>query len=247
MDLVGNIIPNLHIAARGLPNMARNAVLAGVLSHLLVFIYGEWDIYAHLVALGFAIVHSALFLYLGVVEGLSWKASLGLVSLESASYGAGLFGSIVIYRAFFHRLRKFPGPRFAGLTAFWSFKEVLFHRFQWFRRVEQLHNTYGDFVRTSTCILLGFYCHVLTPLGKDPVKYPSIMWMRSRYCMGLSQNATKVRGIARHIQIVPCIQPVTGCFITEGEGFSIEASQTRVGWNALLGDIAMIMSFQLTV
>ncbi|KAI9772122.1 MAG: hypothetical protein M1840_001411 [Geoglossum simile] len=128
--------------------MARNAVFAGVLSHLLVFIHREWDESAQFIALAGVLVPTALFLYLGSIGELSWMASLRLVSLESASYGVGLFGSIVIYRALFHRLRKFPGPCFARLTAFWSFREALF-RHQWFRTVEQLHKTYGDFVRIT--------------------------------------------------------------------------------------------------
>jgi cytochrome P450 family 628 len=132
--------------------MAQNAVVAGVLSHLLVFIHGEWDQFAHLVALAGILVDTALFLYFWFVEKLSWKASLRLVGLESASYAAGLFGSIIVYRAFFHRLRKFPGPRIAGLTALWSFKETLFG-FQWFLKLEQLHQTYGDFVHISMCSL----------------------------------------------------------------------------------------------
>jgi tryprostatin B 6-hydroxylase len=151
MNLAGGTL-NLHIAARSLLSVVGSAVLAGFLSHVLVFIHGEWDIYAHLLALGWAILHAALFLYFSQVEELSWTASLKIVGLESASYAIGLFGSIITYRVFFHRLRKFPGPFFAALTGFWALKEYGLE-FKWFRKVERLHKTYGDFVRVSTCNL----------------------------------------------------------------------------------------------
>lgn len=68
------------------------------------------------------------------------------------SYNAALFSSILLYRRFFHRLRDFPGPTWAGLTKFWH----VFHCLdsQNHLLLEDLHHKYGQFVRTGASRLL---------------------------------------------------------------------------------------------
>ena len=64
-----------------------------------------------------------------------------------------IYGSMLIYRAFFHRLRKFPGPFLARLSNFHvaglSAKKV-----QLYEETERLHKLYGDYVRLGKTISL---------------------------------------------------------------------------------------------
>ncbi|KAI0016900.1 cytochrome P450 [Xylariomycetidae sp. FL0641] len=68
--------------------------------------------------------------------------ALGLCTL----FNAGAFTSIAIYRLWFHRLRKFPGPTAAKLTRFWAWRQAA-KTLQWHVVVQKLHEKHGDFVR----------------------------------------------------------------------------------------------------
>lgn len=60
-----------------------------------------------------------------------------------------LWTNILIYRAFFHPLRKFPGPFGAKLSKFWSLNKAMRSGLRYYQVVDQLHEKYGDFVRTG--------------------------------------------------------------------------------------------------
>lgn len=61
---------------------------------------------------------------------------------------AGLFGHLLLCRAFFHKLRKFPGPWPAKLSKFYWTYQALRDPIAYLR-VEKLHQEFGDFVRTG--------------------------------------------------------------------------------------------------
>lgn len=125
------------------------AFTAGVSVHLAVFRVGEWDLWAVHILLFFGAVYC-----LAVVGILLYPPentttffdSIKLVSMLSTLFGAGLFGSMLIYRGFFHRLCRFPGPllaRFSNLyPTFLSCKNL--HLCD---EVRALHQQYGDIVR----------------------------------------------------------------------------------------------------
>ena len=75
------------------------------------------------------------------------SASLTATLSIILSYNLALFSSILLYRRFFHRLRNFPGPAWAGLTKFWH----VFHCLdsQNYLLLEDLRQNYGQFVRTG--------------------------------------------------------------------------------------------------
>lgn len=88
---------------------------------------------------------------------VKYETGFNSVSLTTSlsvilSYHAALFSSILLYRRFFHRLRDFPGPTWAGLTKFWH----VFHCLdsQNHLLLEDLHQNYGQFVRTGASRLL---------------------------------------------------------------------------------------------
>lgn len=66
------------------------------------------------------------------------------------AFNAGLAGSILLYRALFHRLHRFPGPFFANLTRFYAMKKATTN-LQANLDVQKLHEHYGDFVRVCMC------------------------------------------------------------------------------------------------
>lgn len=131
-----------------LSSVAALGVPLGVLFHLTIAQMGDVESFMH------TLIAAMLFLMFGVVSismllGSSFLgASAGLCVLAS-TFNAGLFSSMVIYRLFFHRLRKFPGPFDLKISRFFSVlrvaKEVKYHN-----DVAKMHEKYGDFIRTGT-------------------------------------------------------------------------------------------------
>ncbi|KAI9645352.1 hypothetical protein NHQ30_006088 [Ciborinia camelliae] len=80
------------------------------------------------------------------------KLAFGLVSMAIVS----LWMNILVYRAFFHPLRKFPGPFGARLSKFWSLGKVIESKFRWYQVVGELKEEYGDYVRTGPRELMIF-------------------------------------------------------------------------------------------
>ncbi|KAL1640915.1 hypothetical protein SLS58_006531 [Diplodia intermedia] len=74
--------------------------------------------------------------------------ALGRAALVTVSFNAGLCASMLVYRAFFHRLRAFPGPFGARLSRFYvtaaSARDVQYHEV-----IRGWHGKYGDFIRTG--------------------------------------------------------------------------------------------------
>jgi tryprostatin B 6-hydroxylase len=62
-------------------------------------------------------------------------------------YLTALFSSITIYRVYFHRLSRFPGPKWARITKIWHAWQS--RHCQNFLVLSELHRKYGDFVRTG--------------------------------------------------------------------------------------------------
>ncbi|KAH7009562.1 benzoate 4-monooxygenase cytochrome P450 [Ilyonectria destructans] len=125
------------------------AFAAGVSLHVCVFRIGEWDLWAVRILLFFASLYG-----LAVVGLLNYFPqnnitlfeSIKIVSKLSASLMSGLVGSMLLYRGFFHRLCRFPGPVFARFSnlypTFLSSKNL--HLYD---EVRALHQQYGDIVR----------------------------------------------------------------------------------------------------
>ncbi|OAT13985.1 high nitrogen upregulated cytochrome P450 monooxygenase 1, variant 1 [Blastomyces gilchristii SLH14081] len=122
-------------------------IALGILSHLLLFKHGEWDRYAPTLVLFYAFAMSVLSpVVVFILMELSMLSTLLLVSTFWISYMTGLFGSIGLYRGWLHRLTQFPGPVAWKLSSFGSIKASV-GEFKFPVKVQQLHETYGDFVR----------------------------------------------------------------------------------------------------
>ena len=122
------------------------ASMAGTASHS-IFIRGEWHLnpaslvlkYFFLAVLAFAMDYQ---LSSRSIDK-AMKSAFAIIGM----YLAGLYGSITIYRFFFHPLRRIPGPILARVTNFWHvYKSV---GSQNHLVIDDLHRNYGPVVRTG--------------------------------------------------------------------------------------------------
>ena len=79
---------------------------------------------------------------------LSAPRAIGCALFAACCFNLGLTTSILLYRAFFHRLRRFPGPWSAKLSRLSTVKRVT-KRTQYHLDLVAMHSKYGDFVRTG--------------------------------------------------------------------------------------------------
>lgn len=126
---------------------ALSAAFIGVLSHLAVFVRSEWDnsgpkLFYFMISAPWIIAGTSHF-YLRT----SVAASIIYGILIPFSWTLGVFSSITIYRLFFHRTRKFPGPLGNKISAFYTFYTCVLPGYQRFIKYQEFHDKYGDFVR----------------------------------------------------------------------------------------------------
>jgi hypothetical protein len=120
---------------------------SGILTHLFIFIRGEWHMQ------GFAILRVYSLIFVALV---SWEAKTAFCTITEASlqslllcvvHLACLFFSITTYRVFFHRLGKFPGPPLARVSKLWHVANTFdSHNYL---LLENLRKEYGEIVRTG--------------------------------------------------------------------------------------------------
>ncbi|KID80224.1 uncharacterized protein G6M90_00g011610 [Metarhizium brunneum] len=126
-----------------LTNARLLASICGVSAHVLVFRVGEWDLASPSIFVFHALlVVTALFASRVQLLGLSVSELMTCLGY----YVAGLYASMMMYRAYLHRLCKYPGPVLASLTNFYITARSV-SKFQLFKEVQKLHLQYGDYVR----------------------------------------------------------------------------------------------------
>ncbi|KAI0509558.1 cytochrome P450 [Xylaria bambusicola] len=121
-------------------------VLLGVLSHVTVFIRGEWHMRVPVLITAYSCLITAM---LGVDYSISssFTSSVKTVGRGVGLYAIGLFGSIIIYRRYFHRLKDFPGPSLAAVTKLWHVWRSADGKNHLL--LERLFSRYGPIVRTG--------------------------------------------------------------------------------------------------
>ncbi|KAK4041875.1 cytochrome P450 [Parachaetomium inaequale] len=120
---------------------------AGVATHLLFFIRGDHNRYAHRWITRALVGISALALVLLHLEQYNVVRAAILTSLFTPSYFAGLYTSIALYRLFFHPLRRFPGPFWARLSNLYHARII--RKSDNYLVIQKLHEKYGPIVRTG--------------------------------------------------------------------------------------------------
>jgi hypothetical protein len=80
------------------------------------------------------------------------------LTVITTSFNGSLILSIAVYRLFFHRIRRFPGPFWSKLSRF-SDVALAAKEVKYYREVATMRETYGDFIRTGNCTLLSPFLH----------------------------------------------------------------------------------------
>lgn len=83
-----------------------------------------------------------------ITLGFTLFETITRVALVFTSFHTGLFTSLVLYRLFFHRLHKFPGPVGAKVSRFYSVSKTV-KNVTYYRELAEMHEQYGDFIRTG--------------------------------------------------------------------------------------------------
>lgn len=131
------------------------AFMAGVAAHLFVFRIGEWDLAAVKIIVSLAVAQFIGFAtLLGVldVDIISPFAIARFAATLGFAFVGGIFGSMLVYRGFFHRLKAFPGPflaRFSNLYA----TGLSVKNLHLYEEVQKLHKEHGDYVRLGAATL----------------------------------------------------------------------------------------------
>jgi hypothetical protein len=119
----------------------------GVASHLGYFIHGEHHMQATRILAFFITAPLILFFTTSrYTEGNSYLESTKITAVATGSYFTALSTSTLVYRAFFHPLRKFPGPFSARLSKFVHVFRIAKNSNN-YKLADQMFEKYGEFVR----------------------------------------------------------------------------------------------------
>ena len=148
--------------------------LAGILSHLTIFIRGEHHLHAASY-LGILISVFTSISYLQVnLHSLPILQSIIDTSTLAAAYSIAMCSSILIYRIFFHPLRHFPGPmtmRMSKVGHIFRSRMLDNHH-----QMDKLYKKYGDIVRTGPNELTIFKPEAYAALHGQQSKCTKAAW-----------------------------------------------------------------------
>ena len=118
----------------------------GVLSHLTFF--RRTDVIDSSPTLGilYITVPALITLALHTLFNHSYLEAAWISAKLSFSYLGAVFGSMVIYRMYFHRLRSYPGPLAARISQLYHVAKIS-KKVDSFRHIHKLHQQYGEYVR----------------------------------------------------------------------------------------------------
>lgn len=130
------------------PLLCAYAAAAGALSHWTYFLHGEHHLSAPYLLRIAVLIPIVTSMYLWKYTVLDAVQAITLTTQLAASYYAALYTSIILYRVFFHRLRKFPGPFAARVTKLWHVLKLAPNSRN-YMELNSLREKYGDYVRTG--------------------------------------------------------------------------------------------------
>jgi hypothetical protein len=151
----------------------------GVVAHHAYFIHGDHLTNIPPLLLGAGTLYLSAIAFLLTLLSTSLLRAWLLVTTLYTAFGIGLFGSIFIYRVWFHRLNEFPGPWGAKVSKWyhiWCIRKL--DQYKWYH---QLFQQYGPVVRIGTspklysCVFRRIASHCCSRLLK-PEQAPVNCW-----------------------------------------------------------------------
>lgn len=130
----------------------------GMLSHLAT-LNVVWDFKIWLLLKSYTTGLGALLLAFVFTLGYGPLSAIAMTIYVAISFNIGVLSSMIIYRLFLHRLRKFPGPFWAKITRFYAVY-ISKRRMQYFLDLQEFHRTYGDVVRTGKIPFMSYWLSV---------------------------------------------------------------------------------------
>lgn len=124
------------------------ALFAGLLAHNAIFICGEWHMHILQILIGVCLMNViALYSLYRVGHAPSLGETLSAMFYMDMESLMALFGSMTVYRLFFHKLSGFPGPKLAAVTKLWHVWKI--RKSTNFLLLQELHEEYGNIIRTG--------------------------------------------------------------------------------------------------
>jgi tryprostatin B 6-hydroxylase len=131
-----------------LKTVALAATAAGVATHSGYFKRGEHHLYGtRYIQIFMTVFTTAIFLDVRITKK-PFGSAFGEVTLLAICYLVGLYTSLLVYRAFFHPLSRFPGPFGNKLGNLWFSSQLI--NADAYKKVYGLHKKYGSFVRVGS-------------------------------------------------------------------------------------------------
>lgn len=189
------------------------ATLSGFIAHHVFFKRVEVDTHPLLIAIAFAVAPFAVKHVLSSYFQQYAEITIGASFLVVGCSLLSLWTSMLVYRAFFHSLNKFPGPFPAKLSKFWALSQTAKSGLKWYQVDEELHHRYGDYVRTGEsqsipAIMLVMLSETVGPRElsiTDPNALPIILGFSSKTFKGpfydsMEESVSTTRDKAFHKQ-----------------------------------------------
>ncbi|KAJ5424614.1 cytochrome P450 [Penicillium cf. griseofulvum] len=127
------------------------AISSGALLHLMLYRFNEWDTEAPYVFLSHLIfwISGSMLIYFkqsSMIDIFDIRITpKGLLVLGNYST-LGIYCSVILYRMFFHKLRKFPGPFLARASNFYIIA-ISGKKLRFYLESQRLHRIHGDYLR----------------------------------------------------------------------------------------------------
>ncbi|KLO97291.1 pisatin demethylase cytochrome P450 [Fusarium fujikuroi] len=158
------------------------AFILGVLVHIFVLRKGEWDLWTVKFFKAWATYEVTVSLFLTQLYSFSVWQAVSVTNKWFASFAAGLTISILSYRAFFHRLNRFPGPFIARLSTVYA-TYLAVDEEHMYLEVQKLHEKYGDIISIATPSSFRPIHAPSSPVIKSPfygITHPWVMLLSER-------------------------------------------------------------------
>ncbi|KAF4949866.1 hypothetical protein FSARC_13368 [Fusarium sarcochroum] len=171
--------------ASSLPVSAEIFFLTGIVAHVAI---RPFEIDSRAWTIFFSYVGVFASLLVTYIQGCNFTFGQAFFRtwIVASAFNTGLFGSILVYRAFLHRLHRFPGPFAAKLSRFYATKNVV-KNLKANEDIQRSHQTYEDFVRVGPREISINRATAISAIYEPPMQLPRSPWYSQ-----VSDDVTKI-------------------------------------------------------